>query len=170
MSTAALPDVIEWNTFYSIPLVHYSPRVVEQLPPRAKARWNHCLAAFAALEAQGLSVHLVPLSYDHDTGGWWMDYVDDYVANAVAGGAQRLEKPHLNVVLKIDDEGHLLWEKTVYIYHDHLQPAHKTQIQAALGRFPWFVWNGKASRTMEIHLTKLPRKSEDSNKRTTIRG
>lgn len=139
---------LDWGSFYNIPVVHYSPKVVENLPPRALSRWRHCLAAFQELETSGITVILVPLSCDHSTGSYWMDYVDDYVEHTVPGA---LNRPQLNVVLKIDDDGHLT-ELTIHIHHSGIERTLKTRLKQILGRFPWFVWNGRQSRTMELHL------------------
>jgi len=150
-SSRKYPNRIAWNTFYNIPVVHYSDRIMEQQPPRARQRWHQCLKIFQKLEAEGILVHLVPLSYDHKTQGLWSDYPDDYVAHAVQDGESRLDQPHLNVVLKIDDEGHWLAD-TIMIHHFGIRKALKKQLISVFSRYQWLVWNGKASRTMEIHL------------------
>lgn len=147
-------EKLTWHTFYNVPVVHYSNRIWEQQPRSVQIRWKRCLLAFHKLRAAGIHVNLVPLSYDSDTGSFWMDYVDDYVANEIKNGPQILEEPHVNVVLKIDDDGHLMFTH-LYLNHDGIHKQYKAALQQIFKPYPWFAWNGHRSRTMELRLSDV---------------
>lgn len=148
-----MPRKISWHAFYNIPVVHYSPKVVEQLTPAQRQRWKQWQQAFQQLEAAGVFVHLVPLSYDPEAQGFWMDYLGDYVAHEVQNGKRRLEAPHVNVALKIDAQGHLFTDRDIHLHHCDIQGPLKQRVQAIFRPYPWFHWSGEDEETMQIHWT-----------------
>ena len=170
-----LPDKLSWRTFYGIPVVHYSDKIVSRLSLRRRTRWQRALEAFKKLESAGIRVYIVPLSLDHQTGTWWMDYPGDYIAHGL-GEPEYYQHPYLMVVLKIDDEGYLLYDKPIFINHSGLNTpkfivtktgksksrklnphyeagmARKQAVMDSLGKYSWFAWDGSIKHSMKIAL------------------
>ncbi len=138
-----------WKAYFDIPIIHYSDRIMANLPRAKKNKWNKFLDAKVKLEALGIKVNIVPLSLDKRQKIWWVDYPHSYVERFKLNPDQ---SPELTLVIKVGDDGRYIEKYDIAIDHFGIQRKLKRQVLDILSEHEWFVWNKKQQTRMFIRL------------------